>query len=57
MNLIMSKTRAQIDQETEKHICGKSRCNVHCPYEENIGEPHYSSKGKSPRGNAQNYNM
>ena len=50
------QNKVQINQEIEKCICCKSKCNTHCPYEQNIVVPHCSSKGKSPRGNARNYN-
>ena len=48
------QNKVQINQEIEKCICHKSRYNTHCPHEENIGESHYSPKGKSPRRNTQN---
>ena len=56
MNLDDEQNKVQIDQEIEKCIWCKSRCNACCHYEKNIGEPNYSSKGKSSRENAQNYN-
>ena len=47
------QSKWQINKEIEGCVCCKSRCNAHCLYKENIGEPCCFSKGIYSKGNIQ----